>query len=287
MYLKERRSVPAHEPAKVSLSHNRQQRIFSAMVTDAARLKHMAAVLEQRQTTAFGRASQHNFLEEVQLYAVTLEELAVQVSMHSPALAEIASSLYRGFTRLFHRVLNYEESRLAQERAARVASLTDLTISNEDAKGWREAAKAAESELSAVRAALEVNERALSDAKTAYLSARTEARSTRSMLDCYLGIAAGDAAACGGSIHPTTEQLQESIAKVDACAQEVEEVSTEVVKTADQLHMMVRATLEHEPLPLMAEASCQTEEVAKDEASEEPAFAMTEHAGSAVLRLIR
>ena len=75
----------------VALSkQNRQQRTFAALAHDTASLEQMAAVLRKRASEA-SNSSKHSLVEEVQLYAVTMEQLTSQVSAHSPALAKVPS----------------------------------------------------------------------------------------------------------------------------------------------------------------------------------------------------
>ena len=208
------------------MSQNRKQRTYAALAHDTACLQQMTAVLVQRHSsTAKGRAG---FLEEVQLYAVSMEELAVQMAAHSPALGEVAHSLYKGFTRLFQRALEFEEARLAKERDAHAATTANFKTANAEARGWRESSKEAEGRLAEARAALDDKVRALGHTQLETAEARAQVKRIRSVLDSHVLDVAGSAAERGDGLDPSIKLLQESVAKVDACAADAEVISAEV-----------------------------------------------------------
>eukprot|EP00966_Prymnesium_polylepis_P067461 1566801-Prymnesium_polylepis.1 len=71
-----------HENVNVAaalLKVDRRQRTFAALAHDTACLQQMAAVLAQRSAAA-AKESMVGLVEETQLYAICMEELAVQIS---------------------------------------------------------------------------------------------------------------------------------------------------------------------------------------------------------------
>ena len=86
----------------------------------------MVAVLTQRAakpSSTLRGISSAGIIEEGQLYAVCMQELAAQMSVHSPALSEMSGRLFHGFVGLFQRSVSHQEARLARERDAQRTQL--------------------------------------------------------------------------------------------------------------------------------------------------------------------
>ena len=75
-----------------------RQRVFAAHAHDTQLLQQMVSVLTARAARPQGRdrgISQAGLVEEGQLYAVCLQQVAAQMSVHSPSLSEISGQLVR------------------------------------------------------------------------------------------------------------------------------------------------------------------------------------------------
>ena len=230
-----------HENVNIAvalLGIDRRQRTYAALAHDTACLQQMAAVLSKRSAGA-ARESMVGLVEETQLYAVSMEELAVQISVHSPPLSHVASSLYKGFTKLFKRAMEHEKARLEKEREAHAATRHKLAQSLQEAKDWKEEATKNENKLSVLRYSYDEADRALSHAQTMYHQARTQAKRMRKVLDGYVNAAGDSVGGRADNVH--LKRLQEQVAGVDAAAAEAEGVSDEVGQAVDNLNLMVRA----------------------------------------------
>ena len=96
-----------------------RQRIFAAHTHDMQLLQQMVSVLTARAARTQGRdrgIAQAGLIEEGQLYAVCMQQLATQVAVHSPALSQLAGELFHGFVGLYKRTIDAQEGRLARER---------------------------------------------------------------------------------------------------------------------------------------------------------------------------
>lgn len=105
------------------LSHYRvpkaRSRVFAAHAHDTQRLQQMVTVLMQRAGRPQGRErsiTSAGLIEEGQLYAVCMQELAAQVAVHSPLLSEMSGQLFHGFVSLFKKSVGHQEARLGRER---------------------------------------------------------------------------------------------------------------------------------------------------------------------------
>ena len=91
-----------------------RHRIFAAHAKDTELLKQMVSVLTARAGRVPSRErgiQGSGLIEEGQLYAVCMQELAAQISVHSPALSELAGQVFHGFVGLFQRSVSAEEGR--------------------------------------------------------------------------------------------------------------------------------------------------------------------------------
>ena len=237
---------------------HRREFAFAKLARDTACLQQTAAVLVQRSA---GKPSVAGYIEELQLYVVSLEELAVQMGAHSPVLSGVASTLHRGLARLFQRTLQFEEALLAKERASHAATRESLIAATNEAQGWREASARAENKLSVLNATLASRDRMLEHSRAAHAAARKEASRMRGVLESH--VRAADIGAEDGWLDPAERdpvlRLRENVARVEACAAAAEEESSEVGASAEQLAQMVRAFASREPPPTLTESSCQTE----------------------------
>ena len=77
-----------------------RQRLFAGHSHDVQQLRQMVALhtaRASRQHGARGSISDAGFIEESQLYTWCMQELAVQLTVHSPALSELCGQLFQGF----------------------------------------------------------------------------------------------------------------------------------------------------------------------------------------------
>ncbi|KAL1530223.1 hypothetical protein AB1Y20_001138 [Prymnesium parvum] len=255
--------------AAALLKVDRRQRTFAALAHDTACLQQMAAVLSQRLAMA-AKESMVGLVEETQLYAVCMEELAVQISIHSMPLSEVASSLYRGFTLLFKRALEHEKARLAKEREAHAVTRENLAQALRQGRESREEAAKSEGKLSVLRAAFDEKDRELTHAQDLYRQTRSQARRMRKLLDGYVH-------STGSTKEPTFEDtplkvLTDSVAKVDETAEEAERASEEIGRTVDTLHLMARALTMHSGKRRKEEAGVQTDAEDADTAGGQKPF---------------
>ena len=117
-----------------------RQRIFAAHAHDTQQLQQMIAVLTHRASKPAGRdrgIANAGLIEEGQLYAVCMQELAAQMAVHSPALSELSGQLFHGFVNLFQRSVSAQEARLARERDAHEGTRVQFRVAETDAEHWR------------------------------------------------------------------------------------------------------------------------------------------------------
>lgn len=246
---------------------DRRQRTFAALAHDTACLQELAALLAQRNTST-GKDSIESLLEETQVYAVCMQELSVQISIQSPQLSSIASSLYKGFTLLFKRALEHEKSRLAKEREVHASTRESLTHALKEVRMLRDAASQNERQLSSAQAEAEEKARALTHTQELYHQARSQAKRLRKLLDGYLSASQGSQSAqasqaAHGSKEPYVDDpalrlLTESVARVDETVAEAETLNDEIGATVDNLHLMARTLAMHAERHAVVEEGTQT-----------------------------
>ena len=76
-------------------------------------LQQMVSVLTargNRPPTRDRGISNAGLMEEGQLYAVCMQEVAAQMAVHSPALSELGGALFHGFVNLFQRSVSHQEA---------------------------------------------------------------------------------------------------------------------------------------------------------------------------------
>ena len=110
-----------------------RQRLFAAHSHETQQLQQMVSLLTSRANTRVrGGISDAGLMEECQLYALCMQELGVQLAVHSPALSETSGQLYTGFVQLFRRSVQQQEARLSKERDAH--QLTRMALSDADSE---------------------------------------------------------------------------------------------------------------------------------------------------------
>ena len=117
-----------------------RQRVFAAHAHDAQQLQQMVALLTSRSGKPPGRdrgISNAGLIEEGQLYAVCMQEVAAQMAVHSPALSEMSGQLFHGFVALFQKAVNHQETRLSREREAHEATRVQLREAEAETAHWR------------------------------------------------------------------------------------------------------------------------------------------------------
>jgi hypothetical protein len=143
-----------------------RQRVFAAHAHDTQQLQQMVAVLTHRTARPAGQRdrgiSSAGLMEEGQLYAVCMQELAAQIAVHSPALSEMAGALFHGFVALFQRSVTHQEGRLTREREAHERTRVLLREAEAETAHWRAQKEEIERKLIASRRLLEDKDRTLS-----------------------------------------------------------------------------------------------------------------------------
>ena len=171
-----------------------RQRVFAAHAHDTQLLQHMVAVLTARAARPHGRErsiANAGLMEEGQLYAVCMQELAAQMAVHSPALSEMSGQLFHGFIGLFQRSVAHQEQRLAREREAHEKTRVQLKEAQGESEHWKELKDDIEKKLTNARRLIDDKDRSISTMEKRVHEALSEARRASSQLEEHLGVSTG------------------------------------------------------------------------------------------------
>lgn len=171
-----------------------RQRVFAAHATDAKHLQQMVSVLTARagRTSNRDRGIQNaGLIEEGQLYAVCMQELASQLSVHSPVLSDLAGQLFHGFISFFQRSLKAEEFRLEREREAHHATRVQLRAATSETEHWRAHKDEVDRKLNAEQRKMQDKERLVAQLEKRVYDATGEVQRMRQQLEQHLGVSAG------------------------------------------------------------------------------------------------
>ena len=162
-----------------------RQRLFAGHSHDVQQLRQMVALLTaraSRQHGARGSISDAGFIEESQLYTLCMQELAVQLTVHSPALSELCGQLFQGFVQLFKRSVQHQEARLAREREAHAATKNGADIADSEARFHQQQREAAEKQVALLNSRLDERDRLLRDVEKKAQASADDARRYRQQL---------------------------------------------------------------------------------------------------------
>ena len=171
-----------------------RQRLFAGHSHDVQQLRQMVALLTARASRehgARGSISDAGFIEESQLYTLCMQELAVQLTVHSPALSELCGQLFQGFVQLFKRSVQHQEARLAREREAHAATKYGADISDGEAKFHRQQRESAEKQVALLNSQLDERDRLLRDVEKKAQASADDARRYRQQLQQTMEMMSG------------------------------------------------------------------------------------------------
>ena len=171
-----------------------RQRLFAGHSHDVQQLRQMVALLTaraSRQHGARGSISDAGFIEESQLYTLCMQELAVQLTVHSPALSELCGQLFQGFVQLFKRSVQHQEARLAREREAHAATKNGADIADSEARFHQQQREAAEKQVALLNSRLDERDRLLRDVEKKAQASADDARRYRQQLQQTMEMMSG------------------------------------------------------------------------------------------------